>query len=595
MALAIAWRTSPVAVTSQVVVAVAVGLAPVAAAWLLRAVLDGLASGHGHLVPLAVLLSAAGAVTVLGPQLTQYLSARIGLAVHSHGTAEVFTAVTGLRGLRKLEDPVFADQLRIAQQGANAPGQLVSGVISFAQAALTVSGFLGTLLVLSPVIAAAVAAASVPAIVIERTLARAQMAMIRGVTHDQRRQFFYENLLTRLDAAKEIRLFGLGGYFRDRMLGELASINRATELMNRKMLTGNAVMACVAAIASGFGMIWAVSAAVGGRLTVGDVSVLVVALGAVAAALGMLINTAALGYQALLMFRCFLEVLGEQPDLPLPAEPIAVTPLRSAIELDDVWFRYGPDEPWILRGVSCSIPLGQTIAFVGHNGAGKSTMIKLLCRFYDPDRGRILWDGVDLRELDLAAFRDRISAVFQDYMAYDLSASENIEVGDLAQAGQSERLAAAAGQAGVHDVLSGLPRGYATLLTRAYFDLSDEDDPHRGVLLSGGQWQRVALARAFLRGGRDLMILDEPSSGLDAQAEHDIHVSLTASRRDCATVLVSHRLNTIRDADQIVVISDGVVSEQGDHDSLMASAGIYARLFSLQAKGFAEAMTGSDA
>ena len=147
----------------------------------------------------------------------------------------------------------------------------------------------------------------------------------------------------------------------------------------------------------------------------------------------------------------------------------------------------------------------------------------------------------------------------------------------------------------MHEVLSGLPRGYATLLTRAYFDRSDHDDPHRGVLLSGGQWQRVALARAFLRGGRDLMILDEPSSGLDAQAEHDIHASLTASRAQCATVLVSHRLNTIREADQILVISDGIVSEQGNHDSLMASAGIYARLFSLQARGFAEAMTGSDA
>ena len=156
------------------------------------------------------------------------------------------------------------------------------------------------------------------------------------------------------------------------------------------------------------------------------------------------------------------------------------------------------------------VPHGQAVALVGRNGAGKSTLVKLLCRLYDPDRGRILWDGVDLRDLDLAGLRDRISVVFQDYMNYELSAADNIEVGDLAQAGQPELLATAARRAGAHEALAGLPRGYSTLLTRGFYDLGDQDNPQAGVLLSGGQWQRVALARAFLRGRRDLMILDEP-------------------------------------------------------------------------------------
>ncbi len=245
----------------------------------------------------------------------------------------------------------------------------------------------------------------------------------------------------------------------------------------------------------------------------------------------------------------------------------------------------------MLRGVSLFVPPGEAVALVGHNGAGKSTVVKLLCRFYDPDRGRILWDGVDLRDIDPAELRERISAVFQDYMTYELTATENIAVGDLSRGDDPESVVAAAKRADIHDALAALPKGYLTLLTRTFYDLADRDNPDTGVLLSGGQWQRLALARAFLRGSRDLMILDEPSSGLDAAAEHEIHRSLRAQRRGHATLLISHRLNAVREADHIVVLVDGVIAERGTHDALMASRGTYARLFSLQARGFAAQAT----
>jgi ATP-binding cassette, subfamily B, bacterial len=590
-AVVMPWRAHCGVLAAQILVMVAAGLAPVAAAWLLRAVLDSLTGGgaHASLLSLVVALAAASGLQGVLPALGQYLAAQSGRSIERLATTELFGAVGRLAGLRRLEDPAFLDRLNMAQRvGMSGPAQAFTSAVAAVQSALTVTGFLAALLVLSPLMAAVVLAATIPGIVAEAGIARRYAAMLAGISHAERRRYFYASLLSSHAAAKEIRLFGLGMFFRRRMLDELRNIQRAGQRVDRREAVVYGLLAALSAAVAGFGLWWAASAAVRGRLTVGDVAMLVAALEAAGAALAQIVNSAATAYQAVLTFRSYTDILAEGPDLALPADPAPAPALRRGIEFDNVWFRYGPDLPWTLRGVSFYVPFGRTVALVGRNGAGKSTLVKLMCRFYDPDRGRILWDGVDLRDIDLAGLRDRISAVFQDYMAYELSAAENIAVGDLGLGWQPEALAAAAHRAGIHDTLKALPKAYDTLLTRTYVDLADKEDPRTGVLLSGGQWQRVALARAFLRGGRDLVILDEPSSGLDAEAEYEIHSGLRAHRHGRASVLISHRLNAIRDADHIVVLVDGTVAEQGDHHALMARSGTYARLFSLQAKGFAD-------
>jgi ATP-binding cassette, subfamily B, bacterial len=593
LTIGIAWRTHRGAFCGLLITAVLAGAAPIAAAWLFRAILNGLTARHGagHLMLLAAGLGVTGGLAALLSGINAYLSAQSGRAAQRHVTLRLFTTVTRMTGLRNLEDPALQDRLRFAQQaGATGPGQVLAGGIAIAQSVITLVGFMVTLAILSPIMAAVVAAAAIPGVFLERGAARREASVLRGITHAQRRQFFYANLITGITAAKEIRLFGLGIFFRDRMLTELDEVQRSSAKADRRVLAVNATLAAVTVAVSAGGIAWAVSAVAAGHLSLGDLAILVAALAEASGALSAIIFSAGMMYQALLMFDSYRQVVAAPPDLPVAARPTPVGRLQRGIGIEDVWFRYGDNKPWILRGVSCFIPHGKTVAVVGHNGAGKSTLVKLLCRFYDPDRGRVTWDGVDLRDIDPAEFRDRISAVFQDYMSYELTAAENIAVGDLRLGASDDLLQTAARQAGIHDTLGALPKGYQTLLTRTFYDRADKENPQTGVVLSGGQWQRLALARAFLRGSRDLMIMDEPSSGLDAEAEHDLHERLTQSRRGRTTVLISHRLSTIRDADHIMVLSEGVISEQGSHDGLMARAGIYARLFSLQARGYAADM-----
>jgi ATP-binding cassette, subfamily B, bacterial len=589
-AVLLPWRASRGIFVGQLLITAAAGLAPVAAAWLLRSVIDSL-TGSGRpadLPTLVVALAAAGGVQGVLTALGQYLAAQSGRAVERHATTELFGAVGGLVGLRRLEDPVFLDRLNMAQRvSMSGPAQAFTSTVNAVEPALTVTGFLGVLLVFSPVMAVVVLAATIPWVLAEAGVARRRAAMLEDTSHAARRLYFFANLLSSNSAAKEIRLFGLGPFFRRRLLDELRTIQRSGQRVDRREAVTYSLLTALSALVAGAGIWWAVHAAARGRLTVGDVALFIAALGSASSALTGIISNGAMAYQSVLMLRSYAAILAEDPDLVLAADPAPTRALRRGIQFDDVWFRYAPGLPWILHGVSFRVPCGESVALVGRNGAGKSTLVKLMCRFYDPDRGRILWDGVDLRDLDPAQLRDRISAVFQDYMSYELSARENIAVGDLALAAD-EALETAARRADIHDTLRALPKGYDTLLTRTYLDLADKQDPQTGVLLSGGQWQRVALARALLRGGRDLVILDEPSSGLDAEAEYEIHSSLRAHRDGRTTILISHRLNAVRDADTIVVLADGAITEQGDHGTLMARGGTYARLFCLQARGFAD-------
>jgi ATP-binding cassette subfamily B protein len=499
----------------------------------------------------------------------------------------LFAGLGRMQGLRNFEDPKFHDRLRIAaENGPASPPEIVSNAIAAAQAVLTMAAFMTALATLSPWMLVVVVVAALPTLRAEVVLSRHRARMYLTLGHAARREFFYADLLANVTAAKEVRLFGLNTLFGARMLTELRRVNAGHRRLDRRQLIVQCTQAALGAIVATAGLMWIVNETVTGRSSIGDVSIFVAAVGAVQGGLVGIFANAGRTHEAVLLFKHFQSIADAKPDLAVPATPALVTPLSRGIELRGVSFRYGEDLPWVLREVTMTIPAGRSTALVGRNGAGKSTLVKLLCRFYDPTHGTILWDGTDLRELPVDELRERIGAVFQDYMSYELSAADNIGLGDVAAIGDRERIAAAAEKAGCGDFISALPLGYDTMLTRVYMDESDRDDPRTGVVLSGGQWQRLALARALMRRTSDFLILDEPNAGLDAQAEYEIRGLLKAQRLGSSSLLISHRLNAVRDADGIVVIANGEVVEEGSHDDLIAAGGDYATLFARQASGY---------
>ncbi|MFD6443882.1 ABC transporter ATP-binding protein [Promicromonospora sp. NPDC060204] len=536
-------------------------------------------------VGLAV-MTLAGA---LMSHVSQYVNGRIRRAVTLLVTSRLFTTVARLSGLRHFEDPAFRDRLSMAQTSASdAPDEVIDSLFGSVRGVITIATTLGVLVMISPVVAVLVVVAAVPGLIVQLVLNRERADVLWRVSPRSRRLAFYQDLMMHPVAAAEVRIFGAGRFLTGRMNRELRAINAAEERLDRKAFLAHAPLMVAGAVVSGGGLVWVVLGALRGDFTAGDVSAFVGATGAVQGAAAGLVMCLARIHSTLLLVAHYDDVLATPQDLIAPAAPVPARPLEHEIRLEDVWFRYTDDGPWVLRGVSMTIPVRGSVAVVGLNGAGKSTLVKLLMRMYDPSRGMILWDGTDIRGYDVDGLRSRVSAVFQDFVQYELSARENIALGALEHLDDDARVHAAARAAGADRIVAGLQHGYDTMLSRAFWndDEVGDDTTSVGTTLSGGQWQRLALARSLMRSGRDLLVLDEPTSGLDPQAENEVRELLGTLRTGTATLLVSHRLGAVRDAQQIVVLAGGVVAEQGTHDELMRAGGEYARLFTLQATGY---------
>jgi ATP-binding cassette, subfamily B, bacterial len=479
--------------------------------------------------------------------------------------------------LAHFEDSEFYDKLVRARREASArPLALVQDNFQVLRNGLTLAGYAGLLIGFSGWMVIGVLIATVPAFVAEAKFSGIAFRMRNWRSPETRRLTYLERVLANDEHAKEVKLFGLGPlllgrykrlaegfYDEDRRL----AIRRAGWGYTLSLLSTVTFYGCYAAIAA---------ATVVGRLSLGSMTLYLVAFRQGQQAFQSILTGVTGMYEHNLYMSNLFDYLATPTDRPRPAAPAVVRP-EEGIRFERVGFCYPGAAAWALRGIDLFIPKGQSLALVGENGAGKTTLIKLLTRLYEPTEGRVMLDGRDLRAWDEDALRRRIGVIFQDFNQYHFLLRENVGVGSIEHMDDDLRVQRAVDLGGARDLVASISAGLDTQLGRWFKD---------GVELSGGQWQKVALARAFMREEADILILDEPTAALDAEAEHAVFQRFRQLAQGRTTILISHRFPTVRMADRILVLEGGRVIEDGTHAGLLAAGARYAHLFSLQAQGY---------
>lgn len=416
-----------------------------------------------------------------------------------------------------------------------------------------------------------------PTFLVEAHFNARQYEAALALSPERRRLNYFQQVGTAASAAKEVKLFDLGHYVAERLAEVAERIVTAHQQIATRRALWSSLSGAVGSLAY-YGA-YAVIAwrALTGAISIGDLTFLagsLMRLNALFEGLALGLTQIASQTQYLNDFYAFMDM---RSALAPPASPRPFpAPLRTGVAFENVGFRYPGTERWALRNLSFSLPAGETLALVGENGAGKTTIVKLLTRLYEPDEGRILVDGIDLREIDLAELREHVGAIFQDFVRYNLTASDNIGIGRVADIADRPGIVAAAQKSQADSVIAGLPGGYDQMLGLSFMS---------GLDLSGGQWQKLVISRAYFRDA-DILILDEPTAALDARAEAEIFERFRHLSEKTTTLLISHRFSTVRMADRILVLEDGQILESGGHAELMARAGRYAELFELQAAGY---------
>ncbi|MBX7097288.1 MAG: ABC transporter ATP-binding protein/permease [Myxococcaceae bacterium] len=584
------WAAAPGSTLGVVVVTVILGLLPTAMTWVGRLIIDGVVLAAKTQRPedreaalTALFVELALSLTLLATRRVHtYLREAMRVRLSAALTTRILDKALTLE-LQQFESPETADLLQSARgEASNRPLSLVLSTLTLAKSLMTLTGFAVLLWGLAWWSVVLLAAAAVPEFIIETRLSADAFRLFTWRARESRLLAYLESVLTRDDHVKEVKLYGLGPLVLERGGALLSKFQREDlALARRKMVLGS-IFAGLSSIA-----FYACYAAVGvraamGLISVGDLTLAIAAFRQGQGAFDDVLSSVAGMYDDALHVSNLSRFL-DLPPRALPPGTVTLPTGRFAIELDRVSFRYPGADHDALTELSLTVPAGETLALVGENGAGKSTLVKLLLGLYQPTAGTIRFGGQDLRTLDPRALRERLGAVFQDHVRYQLTARENVGLGDLARLESTEAVTAASVRGGAGDVLAALPRKLDTTLGTWF------DDAHQ---LSGGQWQALAVSRAFMRldsrggEGADLLILDEPTAAIDAEAEAALFERFRTLISGRTAIIISHRFSTVRMADRIAVLEHGRLLELGDHATLLAQGGRYAHLFTLQAKGY---------
>jgi ATP-binding cassette subfamily B protein len=606
--LKLVWQTHRGFTSTLLALRLARAFVPVSALWVGKLIIDtviGIRDGSSDLLHLWQYVAMELLIVVAGEIL-----ARASALVESM-LGDLFSNLTSIRlmehaatlDLHQFEDPSFYDQLERARRQTTSRIGLLAQLLSMGQDAVTLATLAVALLVYSPWLLLLLAVTVVPGFLGETHFAALEYSLLFRYTPERRRLDYLRYVGASDETAKEVQLFGLAPWLIERF----RRISQRFYDENRRLSIRKGVISTGLALIGTGGYYGAyvviLLRAVSGSISLGTLTFLAGSFARSRDLIQRLLFGASAIYEQCLYLKDLFGFFAMKPTIfSREGAPHVPLPIKDGFVFEDVGFRYPGSERWAIRHVNFRMRPGERIALVGENGAGKTTITKLLARLYDPAEGRILLDGTDLRDYDLPSLRRAIGVIFQDFVEYDLHFDENIGVGEIslvqeyldAREGVKEdgnagpvlagenggtvpgTIVAAAEKSLASSLLGRLPDGYRQMLGRRF---------ERGVDLSGGEWQKVALGRAYMRDAQ-LLILDEPTASLDARAEYEVFVRFSGLVEGRMAMIISHRFSTVRMAGRIIVLEQGQVVEEGSHDELVANGKQYAELFALQARGY---------
>ena len=579
--LRLVWDAAPAVVSSGILLRVISAFIPLAMLAISKLIIDIVAARHSGAIPdrmwwlLAAEFLLAAANQVLSRTI-DYTDARL---------ADEFTREVSLRLIRHaskldlaaFEDPSFHDMLERARQQAtdrigmlNAMGRLLLQSITLISLSVGV-------IVYSPWLFLLLVVCVLPAFTGESHFAFLGYSLAHEITPVRRELDYLRLIGSSKENAKEVKLFGLGQYLHDRYGSLTSEIIRKNIHLTRRRLVWGSLLAVIGSIGYYGSYVFLVWQALQARISVGSLIFLTGAIAGASTQLqGVFSLFAHISDQALFLTD-LVDFLKVQPSISSGPHALpAPRPIRMGFYFQDVSFHYPGSSRLVLKNLNFRLEPGEHVALVGENGQGKTTLVKLLARLYDPSSGAIYLDGIDLRDYRVEELHKEIGIIFQDFVRYDMTARMNIGVGSIAAVDSDAALWSAARKSRADRLLNRIPGGLNQMLGRRF---------EGGVDLSGGEWQKFALARAYLRGAQ-VLILDEPTAALDAIAESEVFARFDDLSRGKLALLISHRFSTVRKSDRIIVLEDGQIHEEGTHDQLVANGGRYASLFEMQAASY---------
>jgi ATP-binding cassette subfamily B protein len=584
------WRTHRGYTAAMIVLRVVRSVVPVTTFWVGKLILDSVIAakaGHGSLTQVWRYLALELAIVLTGEVLARASSLIESLLgdLFSNAMSVQLMEHAAKLDLAQFEDPEFYDHLERARRQTVGRIALLSLLLSMSQDALTLLTLAGALIAYNPWLLLLLAVAVIPSFLGETHFAALGYSLLFRWT-PERRQLDYLRYVGASDkTAKEVQMFGLAPWLTERY----RDLSQKFYEENRNLSVRRGVVSALLSILGTVGYYAAyvviLIRAVKGDITIGTLTFLAASFGRGRDVIQNILLSASNVAEQALYLRDLFVFLEMRPTIesapnarPVPAK------IQSGFVFENVGFRYPDSERWAVRNVDLVLRPGERVALVGENGAGKTTITKLLARLYDPTEGRITLDGVDLKEYDLVSLRHTIGVIFQDFVRYDMRFDENIGVGEIDSVradldrnnGTPPAISAAAENSLAASLLPRFSKGYQQMLGRRF----DE-----GVDLSGGEWQKIALARAYIRDAQ-VLILDEPTAALDARAEYEVFLRFSELVAGRMAILISHRFSTVRMADRIIVLRHGKVEEQGSHEELLANGGLYEELFTMQAQGY---------